>query len=183
LVINEVLAAADTVMIGGIPSDYIELANRGTTVIDLGGMQLTDGLAEADAYTFPSGTTIPPEGFLLLLATDISGEGLRNGFKLDSDGETVSLLQPDGTTVIDQVTFGCQIVDLSIGRNASDRWTLNTPTPNATNSEAAFGDVNTLRINEWLTTTETLYRDDHVELYNAEGNPVALGGIALRREP
>ena len=91
LVINEVLAAANTVTIEGISTDYIELANRGSSVIDLSGIHLTDDPTEPSTFTFPHGTTIPAGGFLLVLATGESGDGLRAGFKLDSEGEMVSL--------------------------------------------------------------------------------------------
>ena len=181
LVINEILAATDTVTIDGVLTDYIELANRRATPIDLAGLRLTDNLTKPGAYTIPDGTVIPAGGFLIFLATNEAGDGLRTGFKLDSEGETVSLLAADGSTLIDQIAFGCKIADLAIGRDALDHWTLNTPTPSSANASATLGNVNELRINEWLTTTDTLYREDHVELYNPGITPVALSGVSLQR--
>ncbi len=43
-------------------AQWIELHNRGGSTVDLSGWAFTDGIA----FEFPAGTTLPPDGFLLL---------------------------------------------------------------------------------------------------------------------
>ena len=57
--------------------------------------------------------------------------------KLSGSGEQIGLFAPNGTTVIDSLTFGEQTTDVSYGRypDGSDNWqTFTTPTPGTSNN-------------------------------------------------
>ncbi len=81
--------------------DWIELANTGSAEVDLGGWSLTDDRDEPRKWTFPSGTVIPADGHLLVLADELDPAGLaleflHANFKLDRDGEYLALIDEEG---------------------------------------------------------------------------------------
>ena len=123
VVINEVLASNSRFMADpqGQYDDWIELHNRGDAPVDLGGMYLTDDPAVPTKWQFPTDnpalTTIGPQQYLLVWADDdTAAAGLHAAFKLSAEGETIALFDRDGTTLIDSVTFGIQMTDISYGR-------------------------------------------------------------------
>ncbi|MFO0748471.1 MAG: lamin tail domain-containing protein [Myxococcota bacterium] len=114
LVINEIMyhgiaaATAPGSPPAPAPSDWLELFNRGTAAIDLGGWQLVDGVEAS----FAAGTVIAPQGYLVVaqdavafaadhpgvpVAAELSG-GLGNG------GERIALIDACGR-VVDAVRY------------------------------------------------------------------------------
>ena len=76
-------------------------------------------------------------GHLLIWCDDDESQGaLHSNFKLSSGGETLALIKPDGTTIIDYISFGSQTTDQSYGRipDGSDEWGFMSPTPGYSNS-------------------------------------------------
>ena len=136
-------------------------------------------------YIIPPGTTIDAGGYLVLFADlEFAAPGLHTGFGLDADGESISLWSSDGLTLIDSLTFGMQVPDCSLGRSgAGGEWGLNVPTPGAANLRKGTGDPRGLYINEWLATSQVVFCDDFVELYNPSSSPVALSGLYLTDDP
>jgi hypothetical protein len=140
VVINELMASNSSIEQDpqGDYDDWIEIQNFGTTNINIGGMYLTDDLNNPTKWQFPSSTIVPAGGYLLVWADgEVSETGLHVNFKLDSDGESIGLFDADGETLIDSITFGEQITDISYGRfpDAADNWQFyDTPTPAAQNS-------------------------------------------------
>ncbi len=131
IAINELMAANGSVEADaqGEFDDWAEIHNFSDAPIDLAGMYLTDDESDPMKWRFPSGaaqqTMIPAGGFLLVwLDGDTTDSGLHASFALDSDGDTLSLFGPDGTTLIDSVTFDEQKVDISYGRspNGTGTW-------------------------------------------------------------
>ncbi|GAH77360.1 unnamed protein product, partial [marine sediment metagenome] len=102
--------------------------------IDIGGMWLEDAANPPWQILDdrPAETTIGPYGYLLIWADDDIGHtpGLHAGFKLDKDGDQISLYDTDGTTLIDSIIFDDQDANISYGRypDASDDW-YNMPDP------------------------------------------------------
>jgi hypothetical protein len=118
--INEFLTTSAA---GGV-DDWIELYNRGTVPVDIGGWYLSDTAAEPTKYQFPPGTTIEPGGFLTLDETEL-------GFALSSTGsEVVQLTHSDGQTGQDYFDFGLQSPDVTTGRfpDGASTW-LSLPSP------------------------------------------------------
>mgnify|MGYP003311443865 CR=1 FL=1 len=99
VVINEYLASNDACCTdeNGDYDDFIELYNGGSASVDVGGMYITDDLADPTAYqiptTSPDSTTIAPGEFLLLWADKESEQGILHvQIKLSGDGEQIGLL-------------------------------------------------------------------------------------------
>ena len=88
--------------------EFIELYNPGTTSLDLSGWSLTDAVE----FTFPPGTTIPANGYLvvaedpgtLLSIYGVTAIGPWSG-GLRNDGEEIDLRDGSGT-LQDQVDYG-----------------------------------------------------------------------------
>ncbi|MBF88516.1 MAG: hypothetical protein CMG75_02470 [Candidatus Marinimicrobia bacterium] len=153
VLINEYLAGNEACCTDehGDYDDFIELYNGGSASVDVGGMYITDDLAEPTLHqiptTSPDSTTIAPGEFLLLWADKESEQGILHiEIKLGKSGEQIGLYASDGETVVDTLTFGAQTDDISIGRSpdGSDTWVaFDTPTPGLTNGELGL-EKNTL---------------------------------------
>ncbi len=149
LYINEIMASnARTVAdASGSYEDWIEIYNPNPTPVNIGGYYITDNLSNPTKHQIPTGsstTIVPANGFLILWASDVVSRGpLHIGFKLSADGESVGLYRANGTTVVDQFTFGPQRTDISWGRkpDGSSTWlffqrtsSVNNTSPGASNN-------------------------------------------------
>ncbi len=138
VVINELMAsngqtAADA---QGEYDDWVELYNRTSEVIDLSDWYLTDDRQQPYKWTFPQGSFIEADGYLIVWADDDEEQpGLHTSFKLDADGESLWLVSPSGM-FMDGVVFGPQQRDRSWGRypNGYGAFAQIDPTFSATNS-------------------------------------------------
>src|SRR6185369_694741 len=104
--------------------------------------------------------------------------GLHLGFNLDANGDEIYLYDSvaNGGALLDSVAFGIQPPDLSIGRiGAGGEWYLTQPTLGAANVAQTLGNVQNVRINEWLASSQS--QPDFFELYNPNSLPVSLGGL------
>ncbi len=141
VVINEFLASNTSTLADpqGEFDDWIELRNLTGTNVNLTGLYLTDEPANPRKWPFPSGTTIPANGYLLVWADEdgLATPGLHASFKLSGSGEQILLIDADANNnqVLDSITFGAQATDVSYGRTAADAdvWSTMTPTPEAAN--------------------------------------------------
>jgi hypothetical protein len=126
----------------GVFEDWIEVYNPGESAVDMTGMYLTDDLAVPAKWQVPAGVTAPAKGWVLFLADEDPAQGSRHaGFKLGKGGEAVGLFQPDGTTLVDSVTFGAQTTNVSWGRlpDGGADWALFDPaTPGTANVRATW---------------------------------------------
>ncbi len=119
-------------------ADWIELHNPTDTSISLLGYTLSDDPAAPTKWPFPV-TTLAPGAFLLLWASghdQVTPEGWHTSFRLNRGGEYVGLFGPDGQ-LVDEVTFGPQVTDISLGRlgTLSDQWVpFPIPTPGTANT-------------------------------------------------
>lgn len=185
VVLNEVLADnRSAVLNGGAYPDYIELYNPTAAPVAIGGWSLTDDPLVPQKYVFPGGTTVPANGFLVVWAdVNFGAPGLHTGFGLGAKGDLVRLYAADGLTVLDEIAFGLQVGDYSLGRvpDGSGDWALNQPSAGQANTAAATGDASQLRLNEWMARPAV--GEDWLEVFNAEDLPVALGGLVITDTP
>ncbi len=145
LFINEFMASNDSCCADnyGEYDDWIEIYNPGSEPVDIGGMYISDDKTDLTAWqipaTDPDSTTIPAGGFLVLWADKQPEQGILHvNIKLSSKGEDIVLTAPNGTTIIDSLTFGTQTTDVSMGRlpDGSNHWEFfNNPTPGAPNHQ------------------------------------------------
>lgn len=117
VVVNE-FQASNTVILdpAGEAEDWIELFNRTAQDVPLGGLYMSDNVANPGQWRIPDGTVIPAGGYLIVWADDDAGQpGVHAPFKLSAGGEAVILANPDLTTV-DSVVFGAQTANVSYAR-------------------------------------------------------------------
>jgi hypothetical protein len=128
--------------------DWIEIYNPTANDINLGGFYMTDDPADLTKYQIPSGNpdfTIAPGGFVLVWADD-SASGLHANFKLSSAGEFFALVEANGSSIVDSVTFPALSADYSWGRavDATGNWVQFSPTtttPASSNQSTSVGVV------------------------------------------
>jgi hypothetical protein len=138
IVINELLPVNSSIMPDqdGEYDDWVELYNLSSSAKDISGYFLSDNKDHFSKWEFPSGTSIPGNGYLIIWADDDSAQaGLHANFKLSSLGEVVLLSSPDGT-LTDKVIYPGQTLELSFARNPDGtgpfKW--QTPTFNSSNN-------------------------------------------------
>ena len=118
IVINEFMANPSS------GSEWVELYNKETIAVDIGGWKVDDIEGGSSPTTIPAGTTITAGGFYVV---DVSG--LNNG------EDTVRLLDDTGT-LVDSHAYTSSTAGVSEGRtpDGADTWTtFTTPTPGASN--------------------------------------------------
>ncbi len=119
-------------------ADWIELHNPADTPVSLIGYTLTDDPADPAKWSLPA-STLAPGAFLLVWASgadQVTPEGWHTSFRLSRGGEYVGLFGPDGQ-VVDEVAFGPQLANVSLGRlsTVSDQWVaFPIPTPRKANT-------------------------------------------------
>ncbi len=125
----------------GSYSDWFELYNAGTSPVSLAGFYLSNTLTNRTGFAIPPGYVIPAGGRLLVWADKKTAANLpadpdlHVNFKLSAAGEAIVLSAADGT-IIDAVTFGQQLPDVSEGRvpdGGPIAGALEVPTPGAVN--------------------------------------------------
>ncbi|MBI3218907.1 MAG: CotH kinase family protein [Bacteroidetes bacterium] len=114
-------------------SGWVELYNAGSNTVSLDNYYLSDSPSQLQKWKLPNGINIPAKGFFRFWA-DNQNIGVHTNFSLDSDGE--DLILSVGSTVIDQITFPKQYLNVSYGRteNGGKVWGyLLTPTGSSAN--------------------------------------------------
>lgn len=144
VIINEFLANPGTVVdsngngtVEESNDEFIELVNMSVTSATINGWTLSD--SDNNTYTFPTPTTIPAQGYLV-----IYGSTTGNNVTLNNTNESISL--KNGSTIIDSVSYTSSENDISRGRvpDAEDTntdsvdfknfgGTTGVPTPGASN--------------------------------------------------
>jgi photosystem II stability/assembly factor-like uncharacterized protein len=150
LVINEFMASNDGSVLDefGGADDWFEIYNTNEFSIDVGGLYVTDDLAEPTKWqipdTAPDTTTIPAGGFLVIWADKETDQGvLHTDIKLSGDGEQIGLVEDflGEIRFIDSLTFGPQNADTSYGRltDGGDEWGFFNPaSPGESNSNGTL---------------------------------------------
>lgn len=79
--------------------EYIELHNSNAKVFDLSGFKLQTGTSTFRNFTFPTGTTIPPQSFMAFHSD-------KTGLTLSNSGSQVKLLDPFGNSISTSGMYG-----------------------------------------------------------------------------
>jgi hypothetical protein len=164
--INEVLAQSTD-------ADWIELFPSET--INLGGWSLAEA-GSTNVFVFPQTQLAGGSYYTVSMRGPSSSHDFQAAFALDSDRETLLLLDPQGN-VRDIFTYGPQAAGYSAGLIA-DRIALTQPTPRARNEAVQLAAPN-LRINE-LAANPIAGESDWIEIYNADSQlPASLQGLFI----
>ena len=138
IAINEIMPVNSTIVADqdGEYDDWIELVNLTSSSIDISGYYLSDKRGNILKWQIPVGTSIPGNGYLIIWADEDSEQaGLHSNFKLSSLGEELLLSLPDGT-LIDELVYPGQSLELSYSRypDATGPFRWQNPTYNKANS-------------------------------------------------
>jgi hypothetical protein len=115
-------------------SGWVEIFNKGTASLNIGGYYLSDNSGETKKWRIPTGTTIGAKQHLLIWC-DGKNALLHTNFELDSEGEEI-VLSNSGGTQIDKIVFPQQFTNVSYGRTqdgGSSIGYLVKPTPGQIN--------------------------------------------------
>ena len=193
LVLNELMASNDTTTTDelGEFDDWFELYNGSGTTVYLDGLYVTDDPALPTKHRLTGGAAIPPGGHYRLWADNDLAQGDRHcAFKLSAGGEALALFAPDGLTIVDSVSFGQQLTDVTFQRypDGEAPWTYGySPTPETVNAAPELARL--LVINEIAPQNETTIQDEAgdydpwLEIHNPLPVDVAVGQLALTDEP
>ena len=173
--------------------DYLELHNRAGHDVRLGGYWLSDNAAKPGKWVFPD-VVLPAGGWLAVHCTGLDRRDdpahLHTNFKL-SPGETVFLADDTGA-IVSTVALPETLVSGQALSLADGEWVTNIgPTPNMENTREAVLQLDAqlraqrgsnVYISEVMAMPET-EQYDWVELHNAGGEAVDLGGCGLSDRP
>ncbi len=115
--------------------DWIELYNDSDSRVDLSGFAISDDPTRPQRYVFPDGVAIEARGYLIIWADDDQDDGpLHTNFNLSKNGESLSLVDRNGT-VVDTVTFPALLPDSAYARrpDGTGPWRIAKPTFGVTN--------------------------------------------------
>jgi len=145
IVISEVLCSNSSIRFGEaqVSSDFIEIENRGTSAVNIGGYGLTDNAGNPTKFRFPDMTLMPGERVLVLAAgadAQADTQHLTAPFRLSRAGTTLALFDAKGK-LLDRYFIGEMPPNISVGRAAGspDIAYFSTPTPGAPNGEGKAG--------------------------------------------
>ncbi len=185
LTINEFMADNETTISdeSGDFEDWIEIYNGGSSPVDIGGYYITDDATELTLWqipdTDPASTTIAAGAYLLLWADKDTDDGvLHIDLKLSNNGEDIVLVQPDGTTIVDQLTFGSQNTDVSYGRTSDGGGSFQlftNPTPGTSNEAPQSGQTFPVTVKAIVASVN----DDAIQ-YGTSGGSVNIDHFGMK---
>jgi hypothetical protein len=122
VIISEFLASNTTGLRDedGDYSDWVEIFNAGTNIVNMDGWFLTDSAANLTKWRFPS-VNLSPGSFLIVFASGknraVAGSPLHANFSLNAGGEYLALVKPDGATIASEFApeFPRQVANISYG--------------------------------------------------------------------
>ena len=114
----------------GVFHDYVVLRNTSDAAADISGWYLSDKPNLNRLWRFPQGTSIPGGGTLMVYCSGLNQVDdpaqLHTGFKLSTEGETLTLSNANGQPV-DTVTYDLLRTDSAYLRSG-DGWSVGEPT-------------------------------------------------------
>ncbi len=140
LVISEFVANNESLEDGdGNTPDWIEVHNDAATAVDLSGYHLSDNETLLQKWTFPEGTILGAQEYLVVFASGQVGDSAGNlhaNFSLTAGGEYLGLIEPDGITVVQE--FSPTYPPQKTGMSYSPEGFYETPTPGVANTGEVF---------------------------------------------
>lgn len=176
--------------------DYIELHNPGNSPVDISGYKLSDK-PDVLGFTFPQGTIIEADGYLVVYCHPDDSSGQYPSFGLSRDGETLYLYN-SANVCVQTLKVPALPDDQPYVLSADGAWQIGTyGTPGYPNTEAghsAWMDaMNLTPATVVISEVQTANRSgitnmagelcDWIELYNPTDAPAVLDGYYLSDNP
>jgi hypothetical protein len=159
----------------GVPGDWVELINTSDRTVAIGGYIFRDN-DDTRGYTIPAGTTIPPNGFVVLDESINGSEGFAFGLGTADDAR---LFAPDGVTLVDHYAWSGGHAATTFGRCPDGTGAfLTTATATKGSANVCASPATTVKINEVESNNGT--PGDWVELINTGPNPADVSGFVFR---
>ncbi len=165
----------------GTAGGWVELYNSGSKEIVIGGWRLV-GTHRTNLFQFPTGTTIPAQGYVVVYADgNTGGDGHHGRPDLVVHPGFLCLFDAAGARM-DGQAFGQQASAYSLSRfgEGYGYWHCGEPTRGAENRSAAMAEVSELALNEVLGNSLP-GEPDWIEIYNrSSSQPADLYGFSLQ---
>ena len=179
VVINEILANS------GTAPDWIELYNRSSSPVNIGGWFLSDDGSDLAKYRIPLDTVLPANGYLTFFedtnfGPESSDPNRITGFGLSDNGETVHLTSAINDVLTDyrfKENFGASLEGTTLGyyyKPGSGTYNfiaLQDPTPAAPNAAPKIGPI---IISEVMYNPAIDGASEYLELLNISDSSVSL---------
>ena len=194
--INEIMTGNRSTLFdedGGSP-DWLEIANVGSSAVNLAGYTIAKTESGTGAFTFPEMQLAPGECVVVLADSRLradANDALHAPFRLSSSGDTLMLFSTSGAA-IDTVNIPALSSDSSYNRVSEREWEISfEPTPgflSAQESRQAMSDVSEnspVVVSEIVASNRSALADenreyhDYIELYNRSNETVELTGWYL----
>lgn len=122
IIINEILPSPTG---SDETEEWIEILNKNSSEVDLSFWQISDTAGKVTIYTFPEGTKISTQGFLVLPRPTTK-------IVLNNDGDVITLLWPNGE-IADKVIYEKVLQGKSFNKTDSGWVWSDSPTPGTIN--------------------------------------------------
>jgi hypothetical protein len=163
--------------------DWFELYNSAAQPVALGGLVLTDNLADKTQSPIAplSFIGVGENAFLQFIADGLPGDGNDHvNFSLKKSGEALGAFSPVGVQ-LSAVGFGVQQTGVSQGRFPDGGVTIVSFVSTTSPAESNFLPLTNAVVNEVLTHTDPPL-EDAVELFNPSGGVANIGGWFLSND-
>lgn len=117
---------------------WVELHNSSSREVDLSGYYLSDDFTQATKWQVPAGTTVAPNGYLLVFC-DKMDTLLHTSFSLDEKGGEL-VLYNTALQVMDKITYPLQYTNISYGRVNVALGYMAHPSPGLPNNSLTAGE-------------------------------------------
>jgi len=179
-----------------VPCDWVELWNTSADAVDISGFTLSDNVGN-DKYTFPEGTVIAGNSYLVVSCTDRVAASDVAPFGLSREHEETVVLKNEAGLIVEIVHSKPLEAD-AMALNADGIWAAskdlspgyeNAPSGHQTFLKTIGAESGSVLISEVMTSDQLVLPDsfgefpDWAELHNTTGQAIDLSGWYLSDDP
>ena len=188
--INELMGKNDSTLAdeNGLTPDWIEVANVGSSPVELYGYALARDARSANVYRFPDLTLAAGECVIVYADSTVGESAAHAPFNLSSQGGTLMLFNRKGTE-IDSVNYPAMGADTAYVRVDENTWEMRAEaTPGRMNTAENYRALRSPNPADGVEITEVLPGNtqyapdangtahDYIELHNTTGADIDLSG-------
>ena len=179
-----------------MPCDWVELYNTAQTPVDISGFTLSDNVGN-NKHTFPEGTVIPAESYMVVSCTDQVADANVAAFGLSGTREETVVLK-NASGMIAEIVYSLPMEAGSMALQEDGSWAMTELTSAGyENTQAGYEAYlqqigameGAVRISELMAADQLVLSDsydtfsDWVELHNTTDQQIDLAGWCLSDVP